>query len=140
MRKEHQSEEAFVLDGGTDCEQAGQDKLSQPDDLQACATRSRIPTPEAPEAPSGVQWATIIGRIVSFTPEPDGVSGCIPSAGCQRYAGTVLAVQDSGDFRGIPTCLATIVGRTGKQVTINFTECYAQTHATWQEAERYNHE
>ena len=32
--------------------------------------------------------------------------------------------------------MATIVGRTGKQLTINFTECFGQTHDSWAEAER----
>lgn len=95
-----------------------------------------LPEPSLETCQQGISWATIIGRIVSFTPEPDSISGCLPSAGSKRYAGTVLSVQDCGDFQGLPTCLAAIVGRTGKQLTINFTECYGQTHDSWAEAER----
>lgn len=95
-----------------------------------------LPEPSLETCQQGISWATIIGRIVSFTPDPDSISGCLPSAGSKRYSGTVLSVQDCGDFQGLPTCLATIVGRTGKQLTINFTECYAKTHDSWAEAER----
>ena len=136
MRKEYQSGEAFVLNGGPDCEPEGRNKLPGSNNLQTPSARAGIPTPDTPEAPSRIQWATLIGRIVSFTPEPDSISGCLPSAGSKRYAGTVLSVQDCGDFQGLPTCLAAIVGRTGKQLTINFTECYATLHDSWAEAER----
>lgn len=86
----------------------------------------------------GPRWETLIGRIVSFTVDPSTVKGCLPTAEHQRHAGSVLRVEAAPDFRGLPTCLALIVGRSGKKVTINYTEHYGQAHATWVEADKYN--
>lgn len=86
--------------------------------------------------PAKLDWARIVGRIVSFTANPDSISGCLPSENQVRYCGAVLRVEAAPDYKGLPTCLATVRGRSGKQTTINFTECYAMLHDSWAEAER----
>ena len=101
---------------------------------QAGADALPEPSPEARER--GPCWETLIGRIVSFTPDPDSISGCLPTEKHVRYCGSVLRVEQAPDFKGLPTCLATVVERSGKQMTINYTECYATLHDSWAEAER----
>ena len=95
-----------------------------------------LPEPSPETCKRGPCWETLIGRIVSFTPDPDSIIGCLPTEKHVRYCGSVLRVEPAPDFKGFPTCLATVVGRSGKQLTINYTQCYAQTHDSWAEAER----
>ena len=107
--------------------------------LQTHQSGSQALHGHGPEArSSGIGWEEIIGKIVSFTADPSTVVGCAPTAEHVRYAGSILRVDPLPDYRGLPTCSALVAGRSGKKLTINYTEHYAQVHDTWAEAEKYN--
>ena len=129
MRTEHKAGEADVFPWGADCEPARPNKLAGRDMLQTHLSGADSSTDEAPEpSEQPGRWQSIIGKIVAFSPEPNnhGV----------RYCGAVLNVSEAPDYAGLPTCLATVRGRSGKTIVIDFTKCYAQIHQTWKEAEQ----
>jgi len=129
MRTKSESWEDPLFTGRPCSESSREDKSPRPDGLQASGSRVSPPIGEAPEpSEQPGRWQSIIGKIVAFSPEPNnhGV----------RYCGAVLNVSEAPDYAGLPTCLATVRGRSGKTVVIDFTKCYAQIHQTWKEAEQ----
>ena len=125
MPKKQEIGQGSLFEGWASLERA-ENHLPRRDYLPPRPESVRAPAPEATEEASGVQWARLVGRIVSFS-HPDIQTRCY---------GSVLKVAEAPDYKGLPTCLALVVGRTGKRITINYTECYGQTHDTWAEAER----
>lgn len=137
MRTQQEEGQGSLFEGFASGKQARKDNVSRGDDLPPRSGCVRVPSSEVAQAPSNVRnWSSLIGRICSFTPNPDSISGCLPSENQVRYCGAVLRVEAAPDYKGLPTCLATVRGRSGKQATINFTECYATMHDSWREAER----
>ena len=129
MPTEHQTREANVFPWGADSEPARPNKPSRGHNLPPHFEGSQPPVGEAPEpSEQPGRWQSIIGKIVSFSPEPNNHG--------TRYCGAVLNVSEAPDYAGLPTCLATVRGRSGKTVVIDFTRCYSQTHSTWKEAEQ----
>jgi len=129
MRTKPEGGEGSLFPGRADCEPARPNKLAGSNNLQThlgstCATPEEAPEPS--EQPR--RWEDIIGKIVSFSPEPNNHG--------TRYCGAILNVSAAPDFAGLPTCLATVRGRSGKTLVIDFTRCYSQIHSTWKEAEQ----
>ena len=129
MRTKPEAGEALILSWGADSEPARKDKPSGRNGVPPHREGATLAAGEAVEQCERPRcWEDIIGKICSFSPEPNNHG--------TRYCGAVLNVSEAPDFAGLPTCLATVRGRSGKTLVIDFTRCYSQIHSTWKEAEQ----
>lgn len=79
-------------------------------------------------------WESLQGKVLRFWPEgtcPNGVSLTGTGLLGQVVSVTPLPPTERGN---LPTASVLVQGRSGKQMTINFTETRARVFDTWRDA------
>lgn len=76
------------------------------------------------------------GVWITAYADASSVALLVPVPGAKRIAGQVVKCLELPNFQpgNIPTCCVTIKGRTGKQMSLDFTACYGKTHESKAEA------
>ena len=129
MRTKPEIGEAAFFPWGADGERPRKDKPPGRHNLQAHSSGSCAPSGEAVEPSECPRcWEALIGKIVSFSPDETNPSS--------RFCGAVVNVAAAPDYGLLPSCIATIQGRSGKTMQLDFTKHYMTIHNTWKEAEQ----
>jgi len=84
-------------------------------------------------------WESLTGKVLAFWPVgqcPNGVAKSKPLLGAVVSI-TPLPPTERGN---LPTAAVLVRGRSGKEATIDFTECRTQVFEHWKAAMKYESE